>query len=298
MEISTCFSLWFRTTHGNGQVVAASELGDLADAPERGTHDDGLVAVLLVVVVDAANRLDAGVLRGGVLLLGRGLVPVEDTADEGRDEVGAGLSGGNGLGEGEHEGQVAVDAVLGLQDLGSLDALPCRGDLDEDALLVNAGLLVELRGLASAGAAAGDSQGTYVDDAQGLVHRLLGGEGEACVHLGRDLSGDDLEDLAAELDEEVIEGDVDLVVKVLAVLLAVLDGGVDELGVLGLLGGGEDERGVGGGILGLVLVDGREVSGVADDHGAGGLQLVEGGAHGVVVRGIGWGMIAEAAGRR
>jgi hypothetical protein len=50
------------------------------------------------------------------------------------------------------------------------------------------------------------------------------------------------------------------------VLLAVLDSGVDQLLVLLLLGRGEDERGVGGRILGLVLVDGRKVTGVADDN--------------------------------
>ena len=47
--------------------------------------------------------------------------------------------------------------------------------------------------------------------------------------------------------------------------LAVFDGEVDQLGVLGLLGGSEDEGGVGGGVLRLVLVDGGEVAGVADD---------------------------------
>jgi hypothetical protein len=49
------------------------------------------------------------------------------------------------------------------------------------------------------------------------------------------------------------------------VLLAVLDGGIDELGVLLLLRRGEDQGGVGGGILGVVLVDGRKVTRVADD---------------------------------
>ena len=48
-------------------------------------------------------------------------------------------------------------------------------------------------------------------------------------------------------------------------LLAVGDSLVDELGVLGLLGSGEDEGRVGGGILRLVLANGGEVTGVADD---------------------------------
>jgi hypothetical protein len=129
---------------GDGEVVAASELGDLAEVTERGAHDDGLVVVLLVVVEDLNDGLDTGVVGSVVLLFGVGLVPVEDTADEGRNEVGTGLGGGNGLGKGEHEGQVAVDAVLGLKLVGGSDTLPGGSELNENALLVNTGLLVEL----------------------------------------------------------------------------------------------------------------------------------------------------------
>ncbi len=60
-----------------------------------------------------------------IVLLGRGFVPVENAADEGRDEEGAGFSACDGLDEREHERQVAVDAVLLLQDVRRLDALPC-----------------------------------------------------------------------------------------------------------------------------------------------------------------------------
>lgn len=106
----------------------------------------------------------------------------------------------------------------------------------------------------NAHAAAG--QCTYVNDAKGLVNRGLGVEREASIDFGRDLSGDDLENLLAELDQEAVEGVVNLGVEVTALLLAVLNGDVHQLGVLGLLGGSQDERGVGGGILGLVLADG------------------------------------------
>lgn len=131
-------------TYGNGEVVAASKLSDLADAPEGSAHNNGLVAVLLVVVEDVLDALDTRVLLLGVLLLGRGLVPVKDTADKGRDEEGAGLSSGNGLNLREHEGKVAVDSVLRLEDLSGLDAFPCRRDLDENAVLLNTLLLVQL----------------------------------------------------------------------------------------------------------------------------------------------------------
>ena len=251
---------------GNGEVVAAGELGDLADVAEGGAHNDGLVVVLLVVVEDLDDGLDTGVVLGGVLLLGVGLVPVEDTADEGRDEVGTGLGGGDGLGQGEHEGQVAVDAVLALELVGGLDALPGGSELDEDARLVNAGLLVELVVLSVLCTIVRVvAVLTYVDDAKSLLDGDVLVKGETGIDLGGDLAGNDLQDLATELDEEVVEGDVDLLVDLLAVLLAVGDSLVDELGVLGLLGGGEDEGGVGGSILRLVLANGSEVTRVADD---------------------------------
>lgn len=100
--------------------------------------------MLLVVVEDGLDALDTWVLLLGVLLLGRGLVPVKNAANEGRDEESAGLSSSNGLDLREHERQVAVDSVLGLEDLGGLDTFPCRCYLDENALLGDADLLVEL----------------------------------------------------------------------------------------------------------------------------------------------------------
>ena len=101
------------------------------------------------------------------------------------------------------------------------------------------------------------------------MQRLLNAQvlvkGEAGVNLGGDLARHDLENLATELHEQVVEGRVDLIVDILAMLLAVGDGLVDELGVLGLLRRGEDEGRVGGGILRLVLANGGEVTRVADD---------------------------------
>jgi hypothetical protein len=101
--------------------------------------------VLLVVVEDGLDALDARVLLLGVLLLGRGLVPVKNAANEGRDEESAGLGSSDGLDEREHEGEVGVDAVLGLEDLGGLDTFPGGRNLDENALLADTLLLVKLR---------------------------------------------------------------------------------------------------------------------------------------------------------
>lgn len=75
---------------------------------------------------------------------------------------------------------------------------------------------------------------------QGLVHTLLSAEGESSIDFCRDLAGNDLEDLGAELHKEVIKGGVDLLVNVLAMVLAILDRLVDERSVLRLLRRGED----------------------------------------------------------
>ena len=103
--------------------------------------------MLLVVVEDGLDGLDTGVLLGSVVALVGSLVPVEDTADEGGDQEGTGLGGGDGLDEGEHQGEVAVDAVLGLQDVGGLDTLVGGGNLDQDAVLGDTVLLVQLKPL-------------------------------------------------------------------------------------------------------------------------------------------------------
>jgi hypothetical protein len=68
------------------------------------------------------------------------------------------------------------------------------------------------------------------------------------------------------LNKQVIQCSIDLLIDILAVLLAVCDSIVNQLGVFGLLRCSEDEGGVRRRILGLVLVDSREVTRVAYDR--------------------------------
>jgi hypothetical protein len=91
---------------------------------------------------------------------------------------------------------------------------------------------------------------------EGLVDRGLCAERESGIDLSGDLAGDDLEDLLAELDEEVVKSRVDLLVDGATLGLGLGDRSVEEGSVLGLLRRGEDQGGVGGGILRLVLADG------------------------------------------
>ena len=57
---------------------------------------------------------------------------------------------------------------------------------------------------------------SYIDDVQRLIHTRLRIEREPRVDLGRHLARDDLENLAAKLDEQAVEGGVDFVIDVLA----------------------------------------------------------------------------------
>jgi hypothetical protein len=96
----------------------------------------------------------------------------------------------------------------------------------------------------------------YLNKVESLVDGSLGVERVAGVNLSRDLARNDLKNLLAELNEKTVEGIVDLLVDGATLLLSVVDGNIDQLGVLGLLGGSENERRVGGGILRLVLANG------------------------------------------
>ena len=104
-------------------------------------------------------------------------------AHERRDERDACLGARNSLTEAKEQGQVAVNPVVTLELARSLDTLPCRRDLDQDALLLDTDRLVERDELLSL------SLGAF------LVER------EAGINLSGDAAGDDGEDLLAEFYE-------------------------------------------------------------------------------------------------
>eukprot|EP00754_Rhynchopus_humris_P018783 Rhum_TRINITY_DN14614_c20_g1::Rhum_TRINITY_DN14614_c20_g1_i1::g.104443::m.104443 len=231
----------------DGQVVAARQVLDLVGVAEGRAHDDGLVAELLVVVVDLRHALDTRVVQAReVLRRLRRLVPVEDASHERRDQRHARLRARHRLREGEEQRQVAVDA-LGLELPAGLDALPRGRELDEHAVLRHAGLLVQRDDLARLG------------DAAVLV------EGQAGVHLRRHTLRHVLQDLQAEVDGQLRRRLVKHLSLRLAVLAAVRHGVRRQRLVLLLARGGEQQRRVRGGVLRLVLRDELEVRGVRDN---------------------------------
>ena len=91
----------------------------------------------------------------------------------------------------------------------------------------------------------------YFDDVESFVDGGFHVEGKSCVDFCRYFSGDNLQDLLSEFDEEAVEGCVNLLVHVFAlrwlvfqlaigfrltnVVLAILDSNIHQLGILRLL---------------------------------------------------------------
>ena len=238
----------FEKAGRNGEKIATGKAGDLSGVPEGRSHDLGLVAVFLVVAVDLGNGLHAGIFIAdviGVVLL---FEPVVDATDEGGDELDSGFGTSDGLGEGEEESEIAVDAFL-LEFFSSLDAFPSGSDLDEDAVARDA-----------LGLVGGDELFGFRDGGCGV-------EGKTGVDFGGNTTRNDLEDLKAEEDEDAVEDGFDQSVTGLAGFLEFLDSLLNDAAILGLAGSLKDERGVGGGILRLVFLHGGEVPSVCNDGG-------------------------------
>ena len=186
-----------------------------------------------------------------VVLAGVFHVPVEDAANEGRDERDVGLGRRNGLVQPKKQGQVAVDAFL-LQHLGGADALPGGSDLDQNALAPDA-LLVVLR-----------NNATRLRDGGLCVI------GEARVHLRRDAAGHDGQYLLAEGDSQPLKGQVGhgLVGCARAQFLARFQQYAVHNGpVLRQLRRGGYQRRIGSGVLRAKLLHRLNVAGIGDDHG-------------------------------
>src|SRR6202030_2601285 len=125
----------------------------------------------------------------------------------------------------EEERHVAVDALL-LENLRGFDALPRGGQLDENAIARNAGLVVQS------------------DDCAGFGYGLVDIVGEAGVDLGGDTAGDDLEYLETEGNFEGPEGlcsDVLVRRSGTGILTNLLQHFIDYGRILRLLCSGRDE---------------------------------------------------------
>mmetsp|Transcript_23929 Transcript_23929/g.53621 ORF Transcript_23929/g.53621 Transcript_23929/m.53621 type:complete len:282 (+) Transcript_23929:81-926(+) len=174
--------------------------------------------VLLEVVVHPRALNDSRIFRRlPRLLLGLDLVPVEDPARERTDEPRAALGSRYCLHHAEDQGKIAVDPFL-LQLLCCQDPLPRCCQLDEDARLWHALLLVHLDNPAST--------------AQALLHV----EAEPRINLCAHVALDELGDLLAQVYGKTIHGELDdfATLSLSSLLLCVSDGLVNKRDVGGV----------------------------------------------------------------
>ena len=133
-----------------------------------------------------------------------------------------------------------------LQLLGGPDAFPGAGDLDQDTLAVDARCL------------------RTADQLAGLGEGGLGIEAQAGIHFGGDAAGNDLEDLAAEADEQLVHEGFGLRFGIPALLVGVVERIHHQVLVLRPLRRAEQQRRIGGCILRLEARDGLDIAGIRD----------------------------------
>ncbi len=191
---------------------------------------------------------------GSVLfLVGVGFVPVENTADERRNQEHARFSTGTRLGEGEQQRQVTVDAFF-FQLLSSTDALPGGRQFDQDAVVADASIVVQF------------DQGTgFIDAAFGVVR-------QTGIDFSRDTARDQLQDFQTDIDGQLVRSVVHLLFFFAALIASPGNRFINQLAVFRDLRGAQDQGRVGGSILRLVQLHRCNVTGIGNN----GSQLTQG----------------------
>src|SRR6516164_7531611 len=133
----------FSSSSGLIEQVGSSEADNLIHIAETGPHHLRFIPKFLVVIVNARDGGDAGILilrnlTTAVLFF----IPIVNAADEGRNQRYLGFSARDRLGEAEKKCQIAVGAFI-LEDLGCPNALPRASDLDKNAFACHTLLVIE-----------------------------------------------------------------------------------------------------------------------------------------------------------
>ena len=239
----------FQQRWRDGQAVTASQFENFTNVTEAGAHHYGFITVLLVVLVDFADGNHARIFCRRVLfLIGVGFVPVEDTTNERRNQEDARFGASTSLSEGEQQGQVAVDAFF-FQLLSGANALPGGSQLDQNTIVADARVVIQL------------------DDALSFGDRRFGVVGETCIHFGGDTARDQFQDFETNVHRQLIGSIKDLLRAIAALATSPGHSVINQLTVLRDLSRAEDQGRVGGGILRLIQLHCRNISGVSDDSG-------------------------------
>ena len=98
-----------------------------------------------------------------------------------------------------------------------------------------------------------------------LGDRAVHVEAQTGIDFGRDTPRHDVENLEAEGDGQLVQGDADALAGVGRFLFGVGECLFDQRRVFGHLNGLEEEAGIGGGVTGLIFADAVEIAGIGDD---------------------------------
>lgn len=199
------------------------------------------------------DALDSRIFRGAVVLFCWGLVPIEDATDKGRDEESTSFGSGDSLRQREQKCKIAVNAVVFLQNLGSLYSLPGWGQLDQNSILADANFFIELRKFIQHFGGILARSLTYFDDVKGLVDGCLSVKRKSSIDLSGDSPGDNLQYLVSKFDKQSVQSGINLIINIFALsclsasardaswsqgsnmLLAILNGNIDQWCILWFL---------------------------------------------------------------
>jgi hypothetical protein len=99
--------------------------------------------MLFVIVEDLLDGDDTWVIVTLIVLSGRLLVPIENSANERGNQSDTSFGTSNGLRKSEEQSQIAVDLIVTLELASSLNSLPCRSNLNQDTVPWNANTGIE-----------------------------------------------------------------------------------------------------------------------------------------------------------
>src|SRR5471032_99730 len=179
--------------------------------------------------------------------------PVVDATHERRNQEHTRISTRRSLSEGEQQGQVGLNAFL-FQNLGGTDAFPGGSDLDQYAVAADAGFVVQL------------------DQTVRALQYGVSVERKARVHFSGNAARDHFQNFLTYRNAKTVARQAHIAV-------AVVNAGVQQLGITGNGGRFEQQGRVGGSVHGFYASDCFEVAGVGND-GSDLFELFQLGSHG------------------
>ena len=171
---------------GNRQQIAPGKGFDFVSVAETRAHHDGLVAVFLVIAVNAAHRFHARIIiwRVAGYAFFR-LVPIENPPDKRGNQIDARLRARHRLREAEQQRHVAANPLLSQRVCG-LNPFPRGRDFNQNPVAAITRFFVQADQLAR------------FFDGRLRIERQPG------VGFRRDVTRHDFQEFAAEADEQFV----------------------------------------------------------------------------------------------